>query len=45
MIYFWFIIYNIIIYPLIFVIVSFGALFNKKLRNGLAGRFHTINVL
>lgn len=45
MIYFWFIIYNIIIYPLIFIIVSFGALFNKKLRDGLAGRFHTINIL
>jgi len=43
MIYFWFIIYNIIIYPLIFILVSIGAIFNKKLREGLIGRFKTIN--
>ena len=45
MIYFWFIVYNIIIYPLIFIFVSFGAIFNKKLRDGLAGRFHTTDIL
>lgn len=45
MIYFWFIIYNIIIYPLIFILASIGAIFNKKLREGLIGRFQTINKL
>lgn len=45
MIYFWFIIYNIVIYPLIFILVSFGAIFNKKLREGLVGRFKTIDIL
>ncbi len=45
MIYFWFLVYNIIIYPLIFILVSLGAIFNKKLREGLVGRFHTIDIL
>lgn len=43
--YFWFIIYNLIVYPLIFILASIGAIFNKKLRQGLVGRFHTINIL
>ncbi len=45
MIYFWFILYNLIIYPLIFILVSVGAIFNKKLRIGLIGRFNSINIL
>ncbi len=45
MIYFWFIMYNLIIYPLIFILVSIGAIFNKKLRDGLSGRFQTIKIL
>ena len=45
MIYFWFILYNLIIYPLIFILVSIGAIFNKKLRIGLIGRFKSINIL
>jgi 3-deoxy-D-manno-octulosonic-acid transferase len=45
MIYFWFLAYNIIIYPLIFIFVSLCAIFNKKLRDGLVGRFYTIKIL
>ena len=45
MIYFWFLIYNLIIYPLMFILVCIGAIFNKKLRDGLTGRFQTIDIL
>jgi len=45
MIYFWFLIYNLIIYPLIFILASIGAIFNKKMRDGLVGRFHTVDIL
>ncbi len=43
--YFWFIIYNLIAYPLIFILAGIGAIFNKKMRQGLAGRFQTIKIL
>lgn len=45
MIYIWFIIYNLIFYPLIFILVSFSAIFNKKMKEGLIGRFKTIDIL
>ncbi|MBU0528568.1 hypothetical protein KKF86_02265 [bacterium] len=45
MIYFWFLIYNLIIYPLIFILASIGAIFNKKMKDGLVGRFHTVDIL
>ena len=45
MIYFWFIVYNLILYPFIFILASIGAIFNKKMRNGLRGRFQSINIL
>ena len=43
--YFWFIIYNLIIYPLIFIFVGATLLFNKKMREGFKGRFNTIRKL
>ena len=45
MIYIWFIVYNLILYPFIFILASIGAIFNKKMRNGLRGRFQSINIL
>lgn len=42
---FWILIYNIIFYPLLFLIATLGALFNSKLRQGLVGRFHSISIL
>ena len=45
MIYFWFIVYNLILYPFIFILASIGAIFNKKMRDGLRGRFQSINIL
>jgi len=45
MIYFWFLIYNLLFYPVIFILASIGSIFNRKMRNGLIGRFHTINIL
>jgi len=44
-IYFWFIVYNLILYPFIFILACIGAIFNKKMRTGLRGRFHSINIL
>ncbi|MFC1785128.1 3-deoxy-D-manno-octulosonic acid transferase [Candidatus Neomarinimicrobiota bacterium] len=43
--YFWFLIYNLFLYPLIFIFACIGAIFNKKMREGLMGRFQTINIL
>ena len=40
-----FIIYNLIIYPLFLLIIFFLSIFNSKIRNGLIGRFQTINKL
>ena len=37
----WFISYNFIIYPLIFVIGSILSLFNSKFRKGVVGRFRS----
>ena len=45
MIYFWFLIYNLILYPFIFILACIGAIFNKKMREGLVGRFKTIEIL
>ena len=43
--YIWFVLYNFIVYPLIFVVGCFFALFNKKLRVGIIGRFKSIGIL
>ena len=40
-----FIIYNLLIYPLFFLIIFFLSIFNSKIRNGLIGRFQTVNKL
>jgi len=37
----WFISYNLIFYPLIFVIGLIFSLFNSKFRQGVAGRFRS----
>lgn len=42
---FWVLLYNILIYPLIFVVALIGSAFNSKLRQGLIGRFHSISIL
>lgn len=42
---FWILVYNIVLYPLIFLLASIGAIFNSKLRNGLVGRFSSISIL
>ena len=43
--YFWFFVYKIILIPIVVVIGSIGLCFNKKLRDGLFGRFQTRKVL
>ena len=43
--YFWFFVYKIILIPIVVVIGSIGSCFNKKLRDGLFGRFQTRKVL
>lgn len=40
-----FILYNIFIYPLFFLITIFLSLFNKKIRDGFIGRFRTKSAL
>jgi len=41
----WALIYNIFVYPLIFILGVFLTPFNKKLREGTLGRFHSTNIL
>ena len=43
--YFWFFVYKIILIPIVVVIGAIGLCFNKKLRDGLFGRFQTRKVL
>jgi len=43
--YFWFFVYKIILIPIVVVIGTIGLCFNKKLRDGLFGRFQTRKVL
>ena len=38
---FWIFFYNLFLYPLFFTGACIGALFNKKLRKGIMGRWHT----
>ena len=40
-----FILYNTIIYPSFFIIISILALFNRKIRNGFIGRLHSRSIL
>ena len=40
-----FILYNTIIYPPFFIIISILALFNRKIRNGFIGRLHSRSIL
>ena len=42
---FWFILYNGIIYPIIIIAAFFFSIFSAKMREGLVGRFQTINKL
>jgi len=42
---FWILLYNLLIYPVIFILAALGAIFNSKLRQGLVGRFHSISTL
>jgi len=42
---FWFLFYNVILYPMLFVLGIILALFNKKIRTGIFGRFKTASVL
>lgn len=39
---FWFLIYNILIFPVLFSVTHIAALFNKKVRTGLRGRKHSL---
>ena len=41
----WIIIYNLLLYPLFFIGVCISALINKKIREGLKGRWHTYSRL
>lgn len=41
----WLIIYNVIIYPLLFVVGCILCLFNSKLRRGVLGRFRSVSKL
>ena len=43
--YFWFIIYEFILIPIVAIIGFIGMCFNKKLRDGLSGRFRSRKVL
>ena len=43
--YFWFILYEFILIPIVAIIGFIGICFNKKLRDGLSGRFHSRKVL
>ena len=43
--YFWFFVYEFIMIPIMFIIGLIGMFFNKKLRDGLSGRFHSRKVL
>ena len=43
--YFWFFVYEFIIIPIMVIIGLIGIFFNKKLRIGLLGRFHSRKVL
>ena len=45
MLYFWFILYNLFIYPVLFLIALFASLFNTKIRDGFIGKFHSIKIL
>jgi len=42
---FWILIYNLVFYPLIFMIGVIWAIFNKKLKQGLVGRFESKKTL
>lgn len=42
---FWVILYNLVCYPLMFLIIVIWSLFNLKLREGLKGRFQSIKTL
>ena len=42
---FWYLLYNGIFYPLLFLICSFLAIFQNKLRQGMIGRFNSIKIL
>ena len=45
MLYFWFILYNLFIYPVLFLIALFASFFNTKIRDGFIGKFHSIKIL
>jgi len=45
MTFFWVLFYNFILYPFMFITVSIWAVFNKKLKEGLRGRFRSIEKL
>ena len=45
MLYFWFILYNLFIYPVLFLITLFASFFNTKIRDGFIGKFHSIKIL
>ena len=43
--YFWFFLYKILLIPVVAIIGLFGMCFNKKLRDGLLGRYQSRRVL
>ncbi|MGY8783060.1 MAG: 3-deoxy-D-manno-octulosonic acid transferase [Fidelibacterota bacterium] len=45
MTFYWLLFYNLVLYPLLFVVVSVLSIFDKKLREGLKGRLDAVNVL
>jgi len=38
-------IYNFILFPFLMILMAIGALFNKKIREGISGRLKSINEL
>ena len=42
---FWFLIYNLILYPILFVLGMIFAPLNKKIRKGIIGRFKTVSII
>ena len=41
----YFVVYNILLYPVFLFLMFFLSIFNKKIRVGLAGRFESIHIL
>ena len=45
MLFFWIILYNLFIYPLLYLTALFASFFNTKIRAGFIGKFYSIEIL